>query len=161
MEHYDDLTYTQLLTRAQRLHGSALIVQHAYGGRLADAQMNEMNTTQQEEEDKSVRAMNNITCLHCGKPGHMVQECELNQKTIDRVKSEPHKYNLQPLNRSSTRPVQQTFPNFYRARQPPLFLATPHSAHGNIPTRDQVSLPGNKDSNEETGSVLNHHLDEE
>ena len=137
-EHYDDLTYTQLLTRAQRLHGSALIVQHAYGGRLADAQMNEMKTAPQEEEDNSIQAMNNITCLHCGKPGHMVRECELNQKTIDRVKAEPHKYNLQPLNRSSSRPAQRTFPNFYRNRQP-----TPFSSNNTFrPRKYSTQRPG-------------------
>ena len=30
-ERYDEMTFSELLTKAQRLHGSALIVQHAYG----------------------------------------------------------------------------------------------------------------------------------
>jgi len=104
---YENWTFTDVLTRAQRIHGSALIVHHAYGGRAVNQESIQsldqiINTPQ--DNPPSLQAIptqkpglnrKQLKCYHCGKDGHVVNECSLNQKTIDRIRADPGKYNMQ------------------------------------------------------------------
>ena len=106
---YDKWTFTDVLTRAQRIHGSALIVHHAYGGRAVNQEsiqsLDQIINTPQDKQP-SLNAISTpkpgfsrkqLKCYHCGKDGHVVNECSLNQKTIDRIRADPGKYNMQLL----------------------------------------------------------------
>ena len=97
---YDNWTYNDLLNRAQKIHGSALIVHQAYTGKTLSP--HSVNSMEKMEQEGSVNAFNKqeAACHHCGVKGHFVSECAMYKKAIDRYKSDPRRPN--PQNKANT-----------------------------------------------------------
>ena len=99
---YENMSYTEVLTKAQRLQGSALIVHHAYTGKsMAQDSVQAIQAPSPSTHDKpSINAIQNrrtMKCFHCNKEGHGISDCTLHQKSIDRIRADPARYNLQAL----------------------------------------------------------------
>ena len=102
-DNYETWTYTDILTKAQRIHGSTLIVHQAYSGRSLPSDGIHSIELLSTKESPAINALQahkkkRPQCFHCGREGHMVNDCSLNQKTIDRIRADPGRYNLQPIN---------------------------------------------------------------
>ena len=99
---YDDWSYSEILNRAQKIQGSALIVHQAYTGKTLAA---DTVGAIDKLDGKSVAAFGGpskeITCYHCEQKGHVVNECPLYQKAIERVRKNPGKFHLQPVSKTT------------------------------------------------------------
>ena len=127
---YETMSYTEVLTKAQRLQGSALIVHHAYTGKSMGQESVQAIHEDPKADQPAVHAIQNrktMKCFHCNKEGHGISDCTLHQKSIDRIRADPGRYNLQlapgtsassyPRGRPNTPRFQSNKPND-RFRQP-------------------------------------------
>jgi len=95
---YETMSYTEVLTKAQRLQGSALIVHHAYTGKSMgqdSIQAIQEDSTTTQPAVHAIQTRKNMKCFHCNKEGHGISDCTLHQKSIDRIRADPGRYNLQ------------------------------------------------------------------
>jgi len=89
-DHYETWSFTDLLTKAQRIHGSALIVHQAYGGKaLGSDSINSIADISKHQTLPTIQALHApttrkpIKCFHCQKEGHVIRECFAYQRTKD------------------------------------------------------------------------------
>ena len=100
-ETYATKTYSELLTRAQGLHGSAMMVNATFNNKPSSN--HQVSSVQQPStatgrinavQDPAGKRIPN--CFFCKKDGHVVKECRLRQKAIAQVQSNPEEHGLLP-----------------------------------------------------------------
>ena len=104
---YERWSYSELLNRAQKIHGSALIIHQAYTGKTLPA---DAVGAIDKLSSHSIGALGGpskpgVTCYHCDQKGHVVNECPLYQKAIDRVRKDPGKFHLQVIPKTGGPPT--------------------------------------------------------
>ena len=106
-ENYPSLTFTQLLTRAQNLQGSILQCQKIYSdvSALHQNQSSHVASLGTGVSPSSSRPRRNtgVTCFHCDRPGHVINECRSFEKARARIAKNPQHY-MSPLKPSASSP---------------------------------------------------------
>ena len=86
-DNYNDWTYTETLTKAQRIHGSAILVHQAYTGKagVSSDSVNsiEVGTLDNLQQEPMVAAIHttasstkkSMKCFNCSKEGHFARDC--------------------------------------------------------------------------------------
>ena len=103
-ENYPSLTFTQLLTRAQNLQGSILQCQKIYSdvSALHSNQSSHVASLGNGQPSSSrPRRNNGVTCFHCDRPGHVINECRSFEKARARIAKNPQNY-MSPLKPSTS-----------------------------------------------------------
>ena len=110
-ENYPEMTFTELLTRAQNLQGSLLQCQKTYEN------VHAITAVQAPDESIQVLTRNananraRLTCFHCDKPGHVISECRLFQRAkerLEKMNATPRPRPGQPPRQTSRPPGQST-----------------------------------------------------
>ena len=103
-ENYPSLTFTQLLTRAQNLQGSILQCQKIYSdvSALHPNPPSHVASLGAGQSSSSRPRRNNggVTCFHCDRPGHVINECRSFEKARARIAKNPQHY-MSPLKPST------------------------------------------------------------
>ena len=106
---YPSKTFTELLVRARELQAANIVCQQNYdvrgSGKVMQLDYSDPEQVAEDspdtEDSPEVAAVNKRgpgskpICFHCGKEGHILRDCELHTKSVERILKNPGAWGLQ------------------------------------------------------------------